>query len=94
MLADPVLAFGEVDAEGPVARDVGFLACGLSPVTDDIARGTVVLPFPASRHITAAHPYRAILREGSENRPQVRRFMEWLRQEAVETERQLRELTG
>ena len=75
-----------------VRANVGFLVCGLSLVLEDLANGTVVLPFPVSDHIVAPHPYRLSIRPEAENRPQVAKFLKWLRLEADTTQQQLREM--
>lgn len=68
-----------------VRTDVGFLVCGLSFLLEDLAAGKVVLPFPATQHIRAPHPYRLALREGAGKRPQVARFLAWLREASATT---------
>lgn len=78
------------DALDAVRHDVGFLVCGLSLVLADISTGAIVLPFPTSQHIVAANPYRLVVRQGVESRPQLARFISWLRAEAAMTEEQLR----
>lgn len=65
-----------------VRKDVGFLVCGLSFVLGDLKDGSIVLPFPPSHHVPAPHPYRMALRQDAENRPQVAKFLTWLRNEA------------
>ena len=72
-----------------VRQNVGFLVCGLSLVLDDLDSGLVVPPFPMSRHLVAPYPYRLKLRHDVERRPQVQRFVAWLRQEAGETRRRI-----
>ncbi len=78
------------DALDAVRQDVGFLVCGLSLILEDISSGAVVLPFPVANHIVAPHPYRLVARPGAESRPQLARFISWLRAEAAMTEQQLR----
>jgi LysR family glycine cleavage system transcriptional activator len=75
-------------------RDVGFLICNLSFVLEDISAGSVVLPFAAALHLPASRPYRMFLRPGSDRRPQTARFLNWLRQEARQTEAQMSALIG
>jgi LysR family glycine cleavage system transcriptional activator len=74
-------------------ENVGFLVCGLSLVRHDLDEGTVVNPFPKSQHIVAPHPYRIRLRPDAERRPQVMRFVAWLRNEASETRRYVEQVT-
>jgi len=77
-----------------VRENVGFLVCGLSLVRRDLDEGIVVNPFPISQHLVAPHPYRLKLRPDAERRPQVMRFVAWLRNEALETHRYVEEVTG
>jgi LysR family transcriptional regulator, glycine cleavage system transcriptional activator len=72
-----------------VRRDVGFLLCGLSLVQCDLDEGLILNLFPMSKHIISPHPYRLTLRQGVEKRPQVQRFIAWLRQEAAETRQRI-----
>ena len=77
-----------------VRLEAGFLVCGLSLVFQDLDTGSVVLPFPLAQHLIAPHPYRMKLRPDAANRPQTQRFIEWLRGEAVKTERRIKDMTG
>lgn len=72
-----------------VRTNVGFLVCGLSFLLKDLAAGTVELPFPAAQHIRAPYPYRLALREGAGKRPQVARFLAWLRDASGTTAREI-----
>lgn len=72
-----------------VREDVGFLVSGLSLVLNDIDNGTVVHPFPISQHIVAPHPYKLKVRSGVENRPQLKRFVNWIRESARLTQAQI-----
>jgi LysR family glycine cleavage system transcriptional activator len=76
-----------------VRREVGYLVCGLSLVQEDLKEGRIVNLFPMSQHLTAPHPYRLKLRQDSERRPQVQRFVAWLRNAAGETRRQIEAMT-
>lgn len=75
-------------------QDVGFLVCGLSLVLRDLEQGTIVRPFPMSHHLPAPHPYRLKLRHDVEKRPQVQRFVAWLRNVASETRCDIEKITG
>lgn len=75
-----------------VRQDVGFLVCGLSLVLADLESGTIVLPFPVLQHLPAPHPYRLNIRPDAEHRPQVQKFIAWLRNTANDTERQIQRL--
>lgn len=74
-------------------ENVGFLVCGLSLVLQDLASGAVVRPFPVSQSLPAPHPYRMQLRADAGKRPQVQRFIDWLRDEAGATQREMARLT-
>lgn len=75
-----------------VQLDAGFLVCGLSLLLHDLDGGSVVLPFPSALHLVAPHPYRIRLRAEAANRPQTQRFVDWLRGEAKETDRRIKEM--
>ena len=75
-----------------VREDVGFLVSGLSLVLQDLGDGTVVRPFPFSQHIEAPHPYKLRIRSGVENRPQLKCFVEWLKESARSTQDRIDQL--
>lgn len=77
-----------------VREEVGFLVCHLSLALRDLDAGTIVLPFPAQRCLPAPHPFRIRLRDPSDRRPQLARFLDWLRAEAAETGARLDALCG
>ncbi|MES2914995.1 MAG: LysR family transcriptional regulator [Pseudomonadota bacterium] len=77
-----------------VRQDVGFLVCGLSLLLKDLQAGTVALPFPGSEHLVMPHPYTLRPRADAEKRPQLQRFVAWLRKEAEDTRRQINEMSG
>lgn len=72
-----------------VRQDVGFLVCGLSLMLRDLQEGTIVHPFPISQHLVAPQPYRLRSRPNAEQQPQLRKFVDWLRATAHETQREL-----
>lgn len=74
-------------------QNAGFLICGLSLMLPDLQRGSLVLPFPAHQHLPAPQPYRLQLRHDGATRPQVQRFLAWLRATLRETEAEIRALT-
>jgi len=74
-----------------VRQDVGFFVCGLSLVLRDLENSTVVLPFPGTQHLLAPHPYRLTIRQAAQARPQIQRFVGWLREAANDTQRQIEE---
>lgn len=75
-----------------VRKNVGFLVCGLSLVLGDLKNGSIVLPFPPEQHLAAPHPYRLKVRPDATKRPQIQRFIEWLRTTADATEREMLEI--
>lgn len=77
-----------------VRQNVGFLICGLSLVLGDLGRGTVVAPFPLSRHLVAPQPYRMTIRPEVEARPQIRRFAGWLREASAATRAEIARLSA
>ncbi len=77
-----------------VRQDVGFLICGLSLVLSDLEHGSIVRPFPISQHLRAPYPYRLKLRQDAEKRPQVQRFVAWLRNAASETRREIENMAA
>jgi LysR family glycine cleavage system transcriptional activator len=72
-----------------VRVEVGFLICGLSLVTNDLAEGTVVLPFPANQSLVAPMPYVLTITAHGTIRPQLQRFCDWLRDQALRTRQSL-----
>lgn len=76
-----------------VRENVGFLVCGLSLVRRDLDEGIVVNPFPISQHLVAPHSYRLKARHDAERRPQIMRFVAWLRNEAAETRTYIEQAT-
>lgn len=77
-----------------VRQNVGFLVCGLSLILLDLETGLIVLPFPMSEHLVAPHPFRLRTRTDSVHRPQIQRFIAWLRSEAKDTRHKIDELTS
>jgi len=75
-----------------VREEVGYLVCGLSLIEADLSTGAVVLPFASAQHLIAPAPFRMSLREGAAQRPQVTRFLDWLRAQALATQKSLRAL--
>lgn len=77
-----------------VRQNVGFLVCGLSLILLDLEAGSIVLPFPMSEHLAAPHPYRLRTRADSAHRPQIQRYIAWLRNEAQDTWHKIDALTS
>ncbi|MEO1192498.1 MAG: LysR family transcriptional regulator [Pseudomonadota bacterium] len=72
-----------------VKSNAGLLICGLSCIVDDLEQGTIALPFPARECLRAQHPYRVKTRSETGARPQVARFLKWLRAAGRETEERM-----
>lgn len=77
-----------------VRQDVGFLLCGLSLVLNDLETGAIVHPYPASWHIVAPSPYMMQIHNKSGVRPQIQKFIAWLRDMASDTKRQIESMTA
>jgi LysR family glycine cleavage system transcriptional activator len=78
----------------PVRQEVGFLVCGLSLVLRDLESGQIVLPFPPDQHLKARTPFRMIVRPEAETRPQMQRFLAWLRGELRTSLQVMDKITG
>lgn len=63
---------------------VGMALAPLSLCLPDLASGVLYLAFP-DKSLAAHAPYRLATRDRAEDRPQMRRFLSWLRSEAAET---------
>lgn len=72
-----------------VRQDVAFLVCGLSLVENDLAEGTVVLPFPVDQSLAAPLSYVLTITAHGTIRPQLQRFCDWLRDQALQTRKGL-----
>lgn len=72
-----------------VRQEVGFLVCGLSLVRDDLASGQAVLPFAAQQNLVAPHAYVLTIVSSHPLRPQLQKFLDWLRQQSAGTARYL-----
>ena len=69
-----------------VRENVGFLICGLCLARADLDAGRVVLVYPAERHLSEVAPYRMFLRDATRTTAQVRRFADWLLEQARESQ--------
>lgn len=67
-------------------QGVGFLLCGYAMVAADLREGTLFAPFALSEHLVAPYPYRLKTRADVQNRPQIQRFVSWLRAQAQITQ--------
>jgi LysR family glycine cleavage system transcriptional activator len=72
-----------------VRQNVGFLICGLSLVEADLESGRIVLPYSAYQSLTAPMPYVLTVSSHGTLRPQLQRFLDWLRGEARLTRQSL-----
>ncbi|WP_419914146.1 LysR family transcriptional regulator [Hoeflea sp.] len=77
-----------------VKSNAGLLVCGLSFILDDLDAGQLSLPFPASECLIAQHPFRFRSRAGARTRPQVARFVAWLKAESALTRMRMDALTA
>jgi LysR family transcriptional regulator, glycine cleavage system transcriptional activator len=68
-----------------VLANAGLTICGLALLAPRIEDGSVSLPFPTSTGRWTAHAFRASFRADALLRPQVRRFREWLADQATVT---------
>jgi len=80
---------GALDA---ARSNVGMLVSGLAYILDELGAGTLGLPFPVSECLLAEHPYRLRLREDARGRPQIARFVEWLKSECTTLEARMEAL--
>jgi LysR family transcriptional regulator, glycine cleavage system transcriptional activator len=77
-----------------VRENVGFLICGLCLARRDIETGAIVLVYPAERHLSEAEPFRMFLRSETRMTAQVRRFADWLVEQARESQAWIDVTTG
>jgi LysR family glycine cleavage system transcriptional activator len=75
-----------------VLSDAGLMICGLALITDRLERAQVTLPFPVSTGAWTSHAFQARFRRDAVLRPQVRRFRQWLEEQAQETAKNLRRI--
>jgi LysR family glycine cleavage system transcriptional activator len=76
-----------------VLSDAGVMICGLALITDRLEGAEFTLPFPVSTGSWTKHAFQARFRRDAVLRPQVRRFRQWLEEEAQETAKNLRRMT-
>ena len=67
-------------------KAVGYMLCGLSLIEDDLGKGVLALPFPSKLGLAAESPYRLWARDPVTSRPQLQKFVDWLREEGQKTE--------
>jgi LysR family transcriptional regulator, glycine cleavage system transcriptional activator len=68
-----------------IRANAGLTICGLALLGPYIDDGTLSLPFPVSTGQWTDHAFQARLRPDALLRPQVKRFREWLAEEAAAT---------
>lgn len=67
-------------------KTVGFMMCGVSLIEKDLHEGVLVLPFSSKMVLPAETPYRLWTRDPVSSRPQLQKFVDWLRDEGRNTE--------
>lgn len=71
-----------VRAVDAVLADAGLTICGLALLKEHIEDGSLTLPFPVGSGHWTSHGFQARFRPDALTRPQVRRFRQWLAEEA------------
>jgi LysR family transcriptional regulator, glycine cleavage system transcriptional activator len=74
--------------------NAGFAICGLALIPDLIDNGRLSLPFPPSTGTWTQYAFQARFRSDALIRPQVRRFRDWLGEEAAATRQWLKDKTS
>lgn len=77
-----------------VMANAGFALCGIALLRGAIDAGRLSLPFPVSSGRRTSHAFQVRFRAETLQRPQLRRFRQWLLDEAGETRRWLETLGG
>jgi LysR family glycine cleavage system transcriptional activator len=72
-----------------LTANAGFALCGMALLREAIAAGLLSLPFPLKSGRRTSHAFQVRFRAETLQRPQVRRFRQWLLAEAAETRRWL-----
>lgn len=70
-----------------VMANAGFAMCGIALLGEAIDAGRLCLPFPLSTGRRTSHAFQVRFRAETLQRPQVRRFRQWLLDKAAETRR-------
>ncbi len=65
-----------------VLADAGLTICGLALLREALEDGSLTLPFPVASGTWTSHAFQARFRPEALARPQVRRFRQWLADEA------------
>jgi LysR family transcriptional regulator, glycine cleavage system transcriptional activator len=77
-----------------VVDGAGFAMCGIALARERLEAGELSLPFPLSTGRWTSHAFHVRIRTDALLRPQVRRFRQWLIEEAITTEKWLVEKVG
>jgi len=77
-----------------VVDGAGFALCGIALARDRLEAGELSLPFPLAAGRWTSHAFHVRIHSSALLRPQIRRFRQWLLEEAKATERWLSEKVG
>jgi LysR family transcriptional regulator, glycine cleavage system transcriptional activator len=77
-----------------VADGAGYAMCGIALARDRLESGELSLPFPMATGRWTSHSFNIRIRSDALLRPQVRRFRQWLLEEAKATEQWLIDKVG
>lgn len=77
-----------------VADGAGYALCGIALARERLESGALSLPFPVSAGHWTSHAYHARINTNALLRPQIRRFRQWLLEEASVTEQWLAGTVG
>ncbi len=69
-----------------VSEGAGFAMCGIALARNQLEAGELSLPFPLTTGRWTSHAFQVRFRPDALLRPQVRRFRQWLLEEALATE--------
>ena len=77
-----------------VLSDAGVMICGLALILDRLEKEEFTLPFAVNTGAWTKHAFQARFRKDAVVRPQIRRFRQWLEEEARQTAAKLRRITA
>jgi len=75
-----------------VLANAGFALCGVGLLRERIESGQLSLPFPMTSARRTSHAFQVRFRPEALQRPQVRRFRQWLLEQSAETQRWMNQL--
>ena len=81
-------------ATDAVIANAGFAMCGISLLREEIEAGRLSLPFPVQCGRRTTHAFQVRFRADTLQRPQLRRFRQWLLDEGSLTRRWLKPFMG